>query len=232
MAAGSCCNDESLPGFPARRSSRRSQAVADTLQREISLGQLGPEQALTELELAKRFACSQGTVREALLGLQEDGLVVRYPNRGTRVAPCRAADARSLQRVRCEVECGFLDRVVANAGSGLGAQLEELLDAMRDAARDGDEYLLSGYDREFHARMFRAADLPLVDPILKRCLMHSHRFKILNSDMRRDLATTAERHAPILQALKERDAGRLERLLSHHIMTTVGPAPDRKSGGA
>ena len=209
-----------------RRTSRRSHALFEALQKEIVLGSLHPEQALTEMDLAQRFACSQGTVREALMRLAEEGLVNRQPNRGTRVAPCQADDARALLHIRREVECGFLDRVVANADASLERDLHDRLNAMRNAARDGDEYALSVFDRAFHGRLFEAADLPLVAPILTRCLIHNHRDKILNAQPNRELEATAERHVPILDALATRDVAGLQELLSHHIATIVDFGPD------
>ncbi|MGP9789537.1 GntR family transcriptional regulator [Roseinatronobacter sp. NSM] len=210
----------------ARQSSRRSHAVFVALQKEIVLGVLPPEQALTELDLAQRFQCSQGTVREALMQLNEEGLVKRLPNRGTHVAPCHADDARALLGVRRAVECDHLDRVVARADDRLRVDLGDFLNAMRNAARDGDEYLLSVYDRAFHARLFDTADLPLVAPILTRCLIHNHRFKILNSRPNRALEETAERHVPILAALDARDVAQLRNVLAHHIATIVDFGPD------
>ena len=115
-----------------RRTSRRSHALFEALQKEIVLGSLHPEQALTEMDLAQRFACSQGTVREALMRLAEEGLVNRQPNRGTRVAPCQADDARALLHIRREVECGFLDRVVANADASLAEPSESVGRARAD----------------------------------------------------------------------------------------------------
>ena len=79
-----------------RRTSKRSHALFEALEKEIVLGTLKPEQALTEMDLAQRFECSQGTVREALMRLNEEGLVNRLPNRGTTVAPCHADDARAV----------------------------------------------------------------------------------------------------------------------------------------
>ncbi|MDD7973055.1 GntR family transcriptional regulator [Roseinatronobacter alkalisoli] len=219
-------NTPSVTELVPRQSSRRSHALFVALQKEIVLGVLPPEQALTELDLAQRFRCSQGTVREALMQLNEEGLVKRMPNRGTHVAPCHADDARALLSLRRAVECDHLDRVVARADDRLRADLGDLLNAMRNAARDGDEYLLSVYDRAFHARLFDAADLPLVAPILTRCLIHNHRFKILNSRPNRALEETAERHVPILAALDARDVAKLRNLLAHHIATIVDFGPD------
>jgi len=217
---------------PIRAAAGRSLIVFEALQKEIVLGQLQPGTALTELDLAQRFGCSQGTIREALMRLNEEGLVSRLPNRGTHVAPCQVDDARALLEVRRGIECRHLDRVVSRTDAALLADLRSLLDAMRNAARDGDEYRLSVFDRAFHARLFAAAELPLVAPILTRCLIHNHRYKILNSQPNRALEETAERHVPIVKAVADRDLARLRDLLDHHIATIVDFGPDLSAAGA
>lgn len=222
----------SIAAAASQRPVRRGQPLFEVLQKEIVLGSLRPMQALTEMDLAQRFGCSQGTVREALMRLSEEGLVKRLPNRGTHVAPCSVDDARALLKIRHEVECRHVDRVVTRSDARLRDDLHDLLNAMRNAARDGDEYLLSVRDREFHARLFEAADLPLVAPILTRCLIHNHRFKILSSAPSRTLEATAERHVPILDALAAGNAARLRDLLSHHIATIVDFGPDLSDGEA
>lgn len=209
-----------------RQSSQRTHNVYVALQKEIILGRLAPEATLLELDLASRFQCSQGTIREALMRLNEEGLVRRYPNRGTEVSSCRPEDAIALIAVRREVECSHLERVLTNRDPALLSDLWNELNAMRNAARDGDEYLLSVHDRAFHGRLFAAADLPLVQPILTRCLIHNHRFKILNSEPSRELEETAERHLPILEAVRARDIDTLRAVLDHHILTIVDFGPD------
>tara|TARA_R110002167_G_scaffold44741_4_gene134484 strand:- start:298 stop:996 length:699 start_codon:yes stop_codon:yes gene_type:complete len=222
----------SITSLLPRQSSRRSHNVYVALQKEIVLGQLAPDAVLLELEIAERFNCSQGTIREALMQLNEEGLVKRLPHRGTHVAACRSADARVLIALRRDIECNYLERVLERADADLNADLRDDLNAMRNAARDGDEYLLSVHDRAFHTRLFAAADLPVITPILLRCLIHNHRYKILNSQPSRALDETAERHAPILAALEARDLEKLQKLLSHHISTIVDFGPDLTNGGA
>lgn len=196
------------------------------LQREIVLGIAQPESALIELELAKRFDCSQSTIREALMRLNEEGLVTRLPRRRTSVARCRPSDARVLIELRLKIECDSIDRLMHRADGDLETVLHGRLNDMRNAARDSDEYGLAAYDRAFHTALFEAADLPLVTPILRRCLIHVHRFKIMKSGQVRDLEETAERHVPILDALRARDPKRLAEVLRHHISTIVDFGPD------
>ena len=87
-----------LSGVPART------GVAQTLKREIMLGELAPGAVLIELALAERFGCSQGKVREALLNLQDEGLVQRQGYRGTLVSSCTAEEAVEMFRIRQQID--------------------------------------------------------------------------------------------------------------------------------
>ena len=84
---------------------------------------------------------------------------------------------------------------------------------------------LASLDRDFHRRLFREADLPALDPILHRCLVHNHRFKISRSGESRDLAATAARHWPILEAIECGDVVAASNNLHHHIATIVDFGP-------
>ena len=64
---------------------RNSTLPATELIREAILdGRLQPGQRLKEEDLAKQLGISRTPVREALLMLQVEGLIVATPNRGAR----------------------------------------------------------------------------------------------------------------------------------------------------
>lgn len=217
-------------GPPRAVASRRSHAIYVRLQREIVLGMLAPRSTLLELELANRFEVSQGTVREALLLLQEEGLVHRQPHRGTTVSDCRAEDAEELIRLRHMIECRGVRRAIARDGSELAEAMRVHLTRMQSAADAGDEYLLSVHDRAFHSDLFARADLPPVQPVLARALVHAHRYKILHPEQNRDLRETANRHIVIIDALEAQDPERASEALSHHITTIVDFGPNILDG--
>tara|TARA_Y100000815_G_C13225050_1_gene455846 strand:- start:248 stop:964 length:717 start_codon:yes stop_codon:yes gene_type:complete len=212
-------------GSTGRRPGRRSLTVYGDLQRDIMLGDIPPLTAILELDIAERFGCSQSTAREALIALDHDGLVERLPHRGTFVADSRAEDARELIMIRREIECRGVPRIMQRYGSLLRNSLVEIIMSMLRAARAEDAYLLSQLDREFHLKLYEAANLPSVQPILRRCLIHNHRFKILNSKDARDLVETAERHEAIIEALDTGDVAAARAALSHHITTIVEFGP-------
>lgn len=204
----------------------RSAAAFDALKHDIMLGDLPAGAPLVELELAARFGCSQGTVREALLQLQEEGLVRRRGHRGTQVSDCTADEAVEMFRVRHQIECAGVLRVLRKPSRNLVTDLKALVGAMEDAARQDDEMELAAFDRDFHRRLFQDADLPALDPILHRCLIHNHRFKISRSRSERDLVLTAQRHWPLVAAIEAGDGAAAAASLQHHIATIVDFGPN------
>lgn len=204
----------------------RAAAAFEALEHDIMLGVLAPGTPLVELELAARFGCSQGTVREALLRLQEEGLVRRNGHRGTQVSDCTADEAVEMFRIRLEIEGSAILRTLANPSPTLVDDLDGLVADMVAAAEAGDEMRLAALDRVFHRRLFHDADLPALEPILQRCLVHNHRFKISRSEPARDLVATALRHRPIVAAIAGGEVEAAFRALRHHVATIVdfGPA--------
>ncbi|NVP57200.1 GntR family transcriptional regulator [Mycoplana rhizolycopersici] len=213
-------NARLMPSKPAK-----SAAAFNALKRDIMLGVLPAGASLTELELAAHFGCSQGTVREALLQLQEEGLVLRQGHRGTQVSECTEDEAVEMFRVRRQIECNGILRVVQAPSRTLFSDLNALFDEMMDAAHRDDELELASADRDFHRRIFQDARLPALDPILHRCLVHNHRFKISRSTAPRDLVATAQRHAAIIEAIESGDVARANAALLHHIATIVDLGP-------
>lgn len=204
----------------------KSAATFNALKRDIMVGVLPAGAALTELELAAHFSCSQGTVREALLQLQEEGLVRRQGHRGTQVSECTEAEAVEMFRVRQQIECNGIVRALQAPSRTLVSDLKALFAEMLDAAKAEDELELAAFDRDFHRRIFQDAGLPALDPILHRCLVHNHRFKISRSITPRDLTATAQRHGSIIEAIESGDVARASAALSHHIATIVDLGPD------
>ncbi len=211
----------------SRTQPSRSELVEEALRREIVLGKLAAGEVLRELELAQRFEVAQGTIREALMRLSEEGLIIRRARRDTHVSPASSEDVRELLHIRHDIECRAAIRVAEATDGALMKTLEGHLQMMRLAALQEDEYSLLQHDCHFHLSLFAAAHMPVVEPVLARCLVHSQRFKILNSRAQdRDLMATANRHVVIIEAVEARDAKALHQALSHHISTIVdlGPA--------
>lgn len=73
---------EALPEFDFVLSRTRRAQVAELLRDAIFAGSIAPGTQLVEMKLAKRLGVSRGSVREAILELVEQGLVVSKPYAG------------------------------------------------------------------------------------------------------------------------------------------------------
>ena len=63
-----------------------SRRIVDQLKRVIIAGELRPGDRVLETDLAEQLGVSRGPVREAFRQLEQEGLLVSYPHRGTFVA--------------------------------------------------------------------------------------------------------------------------------------------------
>ncbi|MFO1151892.1 MAG: GntR family transcriptional regulator [Alsobacter sp.] len=209
---------------PTPKLMKPADVVYGHVKRRIMLNDLKPETALTELGIAHEIGCSQGTVREALLRLQEDGLVVKSRGRGTVVTRLTAEEAQEMLVLRSTIETRGALRSAGRFDPALRSRLAEIRAAMDGAASAGDEYELIELDREFHLAIFRASGLDALEQILARCIMHSHRNKLWAPGHRRPLAETAARHDVLLDLIQAGDGPGLAEALRRHIDTIVSLA--------
>lgn len=199
---------------------RKWGAVYESVKRSIMLQELAPGDGLSELALARQFNCSQGVIREALLHLQEDGLVIRSGYRGTSVSRTDPEEAEEMVLLRCSIEARGIRRVISRLDEQALAALAELIDRMEETAETGDAYALFQIDCAFHLGLFRMAQLPALEPVLSRCLLHNNRAKMAAPE-RRTLSWIARRHRRIHDALVARDTERAVEVINRHIKTII-----------
>jgi len=215
------------------KAARPRDIVYSALKRRIVLNEIRPGEPLTELGLAGELECSQGTVREALLRLQEDGLVQRSGHRGTMVTTLDPGAAEEILDLRKRLETRGALRAVRAYTPDAAAELKALRQGMAAAAKRGDAYGLIELDMRFHAAIFRLASPPVLEQILIRCMLHSHRQKLWAPGHRRSLSRTADRHDTIMEALEAQDVQRLAQEIAHHLDTIVElPAAASRKGSA
>jgi DNA-binding GntR family transcriptional regulator len=100
---GSLMTGTNVFGDPFDEPSFVDRATTEIRQAILS-GQLRPGQAFSLRNLARQLGVSFIPVREALRGLEREGLVVIRPGRSTSVAPLSSDDLRSLCLVRRRIE--------------------------------------------------------------------------------------------------------------------------------
>src|SRR5207244_820491 len=130
-------------------------AATELIREAIIEGRLEPGRRLKEEELARELGISRTPVREALLMLQAEDLVVATPNRGATVRVHDAKDLQDLYELRALLE-GFATRRaaerIAKAERALPPQRcdRQLVKALADADADRAELIMK--EHLFEAR--------------------------------------------------------------------------------
>src|SRR5512146_2181533 len=92
------------PKQEMNEASSLAEQVRRQLRSEIYNMVLKPGQPLIESEIARRFNISRTPVREAIKGLEAEGLAVSYPGRGSQVSEISMKDQLEALEVRELVE--------------------------------------------------------------------------------------------------------------------------------
>jgi DNA-binding GntR family transcriptional regulator len=141
----------------------RSASLADSIRarvREAILrGDFAPGEHVREVEIAARYEVSRGPVREALLQLEQEGLVLLRRNRGAVVARLSRADLEEVYSLRLALERLATARAVEHGTDADFAELDAVLHEFR-GSRSGQpltEQEAADQDVRFHDAVYRAA---------------------------------------------------------------------------
>lgn len=206
---------------------RKRDAVYHAVKRSILLRQLQPGENLLEQHIAGALSCSQGTVREALMRLEQDGLVARRGYQGTVVSDTSPAEAAQMVKIRIDVETAAIRRAAQTLSNDDLQALDAIADDMHEAEIETDAYARSELDRLFHRTLFQASDLPALEPILMRCALHMHRytFGYDGAEKKRyrsgDHPSVSEQHRALLIPLRARDPDAAADAIKRHILDVL-----------
>lgn len=103
-APASSADGRGVPARPAGRpelpSGYRVEEAYRHLKTRIMSADLPPGASLNELEIAAALGTSRTPVREAIRKLEQEGLVMRYPNRGAIVTKLSMTDVLEIWQLR------------------------------------------------------------------------------------------------------------------------------------
>ena len=130
--------------------------IAAEIRERIAGGALALGSRISDKALAEELNVSRTPVREALLQLQLDGLVMMRPQSGTFVFDPADADVRAICAARAVIEAGAIRIAVAgDSGSAIG-DLARLVGQAAVALEDGDLKHCDALDCVFHEGLVAA----------------------------------------------------------------------------
>jgi DNA-binding GntR family transcriptional regulator len=194
-----------------------SVAATELIREAIIEGRLVPGQRLKEEELARELGISRTPVREALLMLQAEELVVATPNRGATVRVHDVKDLQDLYELRALLE-GYAARRAAERVSKTQLSLLRKSCQRFDGLRP--EVDLRGVVREnlfFHNTILEVAASARLNTLVRKVIelpLVYNSYRWYSSDQ---MTISAHYHRQIVKALTDGDADRAELIMKEHL---------------
>jgi DNA-binding GntR family transcriptional regulator len=204
-----------LPSLDVRRSVRSQ--VIHALRAALVAGQMVPGEVYSAPALATSFGVSATPVREAMLELVKEGLVLTVPNKGFRVRELSDRELDEITEIRLLLEVPATVGVIGRAGRRDLAELRPLAQRIVDFARQKDLINYLEQDRRFHLRLLALAGNEQLVTLVGDLRARSRLFGLGPLAESGELATSAAEHLEMLRLIRAGDADRLEQLMTVHI---------------
>ena len=195
------------------------ELIADSLRLTIMAGHHLPGERLNQEELASFYGVSRMPVREALLKLQGEELVVSIPHKGFAVAELSVEEVEDIFSIRIMLE-GLATRLaIPNMTAQRLARIAENLQRQQEYGENIDARL--ELNREFHGTIYEAAKRPRLVALVTnlRNIVEAYS-RIYTSAEGRASATLSE-HRRIFEACRQGQAELGEKLAQEHLRNIV-----------
>jgi len=210
-----------LPKIRLDRQRLAAPQVLERLREAILELELVPGTVLARQALAEQFGISQTPVREALLRLNEEGLVDVFPQHATVVSRIDLTAARQAHFLRRAIELELVRELAAQRPPGLVAALERqvgLQQALTEAQQYG-EFVAA--DRAFHRLMYAAAGMEALWELVGRTSGHVDRLRRLHLPTAGKTASILRDHRAITAGIAAGDGPAAQEAVRVHLSGTL-----------
>jgi DNA-binding GntR family transcriptional regulator len=202
-----------------------SAAVAEVVlavRDGIMQGRYAPGQRLPEADLVSLYRASRGTVRTALVQLENEGLVQRERNRGARVRPISVEEAVEITETRAVIEGLCAAKAAARATDDDRARLRELGDAMRSAVENADIPAYSRTNQLVHRAVREISAHQTAGLMLDRLRTQSVRYHFRVALLPGRPSVGLREHLDVIEAVCSGDQEVAEKTMRAHLLSVVG----------
>ncbi|MGH7002801.1 MAG: GntR family transcriptional regulator [Alphaproteobacteria bacterium] len=203
------------------RTRQVAHQIHEILRDRVLAVELVPGTVLSRASLQLEFGVSQTPVRDALMRLEEEGLVEVYPQYATVVARIDIDHARQAQFLRLSIELEAVRRLTIDQPAETAADLEVILARQQHVASPQTYDLFDTLDKDFHRKLYERAGILNLWSTVRRQSVHLDRLRRLNLPMPGKMQTVLKDHRQIVDAIKSADPEAADTAVRKHLSGTL-----------
>lgn len=202
------------------RGGRRVEQAVAAVRAAIDDGRMKPGVRYSAYQLATSLGVSRTPVREALLRLEEVGLITFEPRQGFRIHSPRATDIADIFAVRLALELPAVRRAAATPDPRLAAALRAERGLMAEAAVTGTEDDFMRHDLRLHDLLLEWAGNERARAIVRGLRETTRLLGASTADRIRTLADIDREHTPVVDAVLAGRADAAAAAMRAHLVNT------------
>jgi len=202
---------EAAPGFQTAE-----EYAYQSLRGLILAGKLVGGARLNQDDLAKRLNVSRTPIRQAVLRLENEGLVVNRPNRGATVTTLGPAAMLELFEMRSVLEGLAFALALPNIDARAIDEIEKRLDTLERAHANISRWVQLHDD--FHGLLFQYARRPRLAAQVRRLRQSVAPYLRLYLSTKKIAEMPGNEHRSLINAIKMGDPAAAERMMRDHVM--------------
>jgi DNA-binding GntR family transcriptional regulator len=181
--------------------------IMDAIRTQILRGELPAGQRLRQAELATSLRISPVPLREALRGLEAEGLVTFLPFKGAVVTPVTVEEVQEVQDISMALETSLVPLVLPRLSGDDFAMLRALCEELDRGNRTPETVI------EFYRILFQPAGRPQMLRIIESMIWRTARFFPLMQAIRADLRDARPTRRDLIDAFESGDEAQARRTL-------------------
>jgi DNA-binding GntR family transcriptional regulator len=203
------------------RSRHAAPQVFEHLREKIISLELAPGTVLNRLTLQQEFGLSSTPIRDALLRLQDDGLVEIFPQHATVVSPIDLTLAQQAHFLRRSLELEIVRSLALAPEQRLVARLQGFLAQQQSLMEAQDFEAFAAADQAFHHHLYEAAGMHDLWTLVRSRSGHIDRLRRLHLPTPGKAQDIVQHHRLIVQAIAAGKPEDAQRHLRDHLSGTL-----------
>jgi DNA-binding GntR family transcriptional regulator len=213
------------PTRPAGRLDRDRQAapqVFDRLRKLIISLALPPGSPLSRNALAEQFGVSSTPIRDALMRLEEEGLVEVFPQHATVVSRVDVGLAQQAHFLRQALELEIVKALALDRSEQLVGELNSTIALQQKFAKAGDFEKFMAADNDFHQQLYTATSNEGLWDLVRSRSGHIDRLRRMHLPSPGKAQDIVRHHKLIVTAISANQPDEAQRHLRKHLSGTLG----------
>ncbi len=212
-----------VPRSSARLDRDRQAApqVFERLRGMIIALELPPGSPLSRAALAEQFGVSSTPIRDALMRLDEEGLVEVFPQYATVVSRIDVHRAQQAHFLRLALELEIVRVLALKPDAVLVAELNATIARQQQFAKAGAFEKFMAADNEFHAQLYEAADKQDIWALVRSRSGHIDRLRRLHLPSPGKAQDIVRHHRLIVKAIAGGEPEQAQKHLRTHLSGTL-----------